>query len=78
MKTKLRKDIRWREYPETSTEYSLIDFILSGMIETSIYCLKTRVIPLDTAYRIASQSAENGIAQALAQETGITLLPSAL
>ena len=78
MKTKLRKDIGWKEYPETSTEYILIDSILSGMIETFICCLKTRAIPLDTAYRIALQSVENGIAQALEQEAGITILPSAL
>lgn len=75
MKDKLRKDIGWRQYPETSKEYLLTDSALSGMIETFISCLRTRVIPLDCAYRIASKSVENGIASAMKQELGITILP---
>ena len=75
MKDKLRKDIGWRQYPETSKEYLLTDSVLSGMIETFISCLRTRVIPLDCAYRIASKSVENGIASAMKQELGIAILP---
>lgn len=75
MKNKLRKDIGWRQYPENTREYLLIDSILSGLIETFISCLQTRAISLDCAYRIASQSVENGIACALKQELGISILP---
>lgn len=75
MKNKLCKDIGWKQYPENSKEYLLIDSILSGMIETFICCLQTRVIPLDCAYRIASKSVENGIAFAMKQELGISILP---
>ena len=75
MKNKLRRDIGWKQYPETSKEYLMIDSVLSGMIETFICCLQTRVIPLDSAYRIASKSVENGIACAMKQELGIAILP---
>ena len=75
MKNKLRRDIGWKQYPESSKEYLLIDSVLSGMIETFISCLQTRVIPLDCAYRIASKSVENGIAYAMKQELGISILP---
>ena len=76
MKEKLRRDIGWKQYPRESAEYILLDSILSGLIETFICCLRTRVIPLDAAYRIASQSVEHGIAQAVKQELGISVLPS--
>ena len=75
MKNKLRRDIGWKQYPESSKEYLLIDSVLSGMIETFISCLQTRVILLDCAYRIASRSVENGIAYAMKQELGISILP---
>ena len=75
MKAKLRRDIGWRQYPEDSTESILIDSILSGMIETFICCLQNRAIPLDAAYRFASQSVDRGIAQALEREFGIAILP---
>ena len=75
MKDKLRKDIGWKQYQKNSKEYLLIDSVLSGMIETFICCLQTRVIPLDCAYRIASESVENGIVCAMKQELGIAVLP---
>ena len=77
MKTKLRRDIGWRQYPEASTESILIDSVLSGMIETFICCLQNNAIPLDAAYRFASQSVDHGIAQALEQEFGITVTSAA-
>lgn len=76
MKAKLRRDIGWKQYPRESAEHILLDSILSGLIETFICCLRTRVISLDTAYRIASQSVEHGIAQAVKQELGIPVLSS--
>ena len=75
MKDKLRRDIGWKQYPESSREYLLIDSILSGMIETFISCLRPRAIPLDCAYRIASKSVGSGIALAMEQELGVMILP---
>ena len=76
MKAKLRRDIGWRQYPNGSAESILIDSVLSGMIETFICCLQNKAIPLDAAYRFASQSVNRGIARALEQEFGIEILPA--
>lgn len=75
MKSKLRKDIGWRQYPDESSESLIIDSVLSGMIETFITCLKTRAFPLNSAYRFASQSVDYGIAPAMKREFGISILP---
>lgn len=75
MKSKLRKDIGWRQYPDESRESLIIDSVLSGMIETFISCLQTRAFPLDSAYRFASQSVDYGIAPAMKREFGISILP---
>ena len=77
MKAKLRTDIGWQQYPEGSTAYLIVDSILSGMIETFVSCLQTRAFPLESAYRIASQSVDKGIAPAIEREFGITIHPSA-
>lgn len=75
MKSKLRKDIGWRQYPDQSREYLIVESVLSGMIETFILCLQTRAFPLDRAYRFASQSVDHGIAPAMKLEFGISILP---
>lgn len=74
MKSKLGKDIGWKQYPDESSEYLIIDSVLSGMIETFISCLKTRAFPIDSAYRFASQSVDYGIAPAMKREFGISIL----
>lgn len=76
MKSKLRKDIGWRQYPDESRESLIIDSVLSGMIETFLSCLQTRAFPLDSAYRFASQSVNYGIAPAIKREFGISISPS--
>ena len=75
MKTKLRQDIGWEQYPEDSREYWVVDSVLSGMIETFISCLQTRAFPLERAYRFASQSVDYGIATAMEREFGISVSP---
>lgn len=75
MKTKLRQDIGWEQYPEDSREYWVVDSVLSGMIETFISCLQTRAFPLERAYRFASQSVDYGIAPAMEREFGISVSP---
>lgn len=77
MKSKLRTDIGWQQYPKDSTAYFIVDSVLSGMIETFVSCLQTRAFPLESAYRFASQSVDNGIAPAMEREFGITVHPSA-
>lgn len=77
MKSKLRTDIGWKQYPEDSSAYLIIDSILSGMIETFVSCLQTRVFPLESVYRFASQSVDYGIAPAMEREFGIAVYPSA-
>lgn len=77
MKSKLRTDIGWKQYPEDSSAYLIIDSILSGMIETFVSCLQTRAFPLESVYRFASQSVDYGIAPAMEQEFGIAVYPSA-
>lgn len=77
MKSKLRTDIGWKQYPEDSSAYLIIDSILSGMIETFVSCLQTRAFPLESVYRFASQSVDYGIAPAMEREFGIAVYPSA-
>lgn len=76
MKSKLRADIGWTQYPQDSSAYLIVDSVLSGMIETFVSCLQTRAFPLDRAYRVASQSVNDGIAPAMERELGISILPS--
>lgn len=75
MKAKIRSDIGWNQYPEGTTNHFIIDTILDGLIETLISCLRTRAIPLDSAYRYAWGSVHYGIAPTLEREFGISLLP---
>lgn len=77
MKSKLHSDIGWKQYPEDSSAYLIIDSILSGMIETFVSCLQTRAFPLESVYRFASQSVDYGIAPAMEREFGIAVYPSA-
>ena len=75
MKSKLRTDIGWKQYPQGSSAYLIVDSVLSGMIETFVSCLQTRAFPLDSAYRFASHSVDYGIAPAMEREFGISILP---
>lgn len=75
MKCKLRTDIGWRQYPQGSSAYMIVDSVLSGLIETFVSCLQTRAFPLDSTYRFASQSVNYGIAPAMEREFGISILP---
>lgn len=36
MKSKLRTDVGWGQYPQDSSAYLIVDFVLSGMIETFV------------------------------------------
>ena len=75
MKSKLRTDIGWKQYPQGSSAYLIVDSVLSGMIETFVSCLQTRAFPVDSAYRFASHSVDYGIAPAMEREFGISILP---
>lgn len=76
MKFKLRTDIDWHQYPEDSTAYLIVDFILIGMIETFVSFLQSRAFPLESVYRFASQSVDNSITPSMEREFGIPVHPS--
>lgn len=75
LKSKLRNDIGWRQYPEGSTAFQIVDSVLSGLIETFISFLQTRIYSLERAYKFASYSVDHGLAPAMEHEFGISLTP---
>ena len=75
MKNKLRNDIGWRQYPDGSKPFLVVDSVLSGLIEIFISFLQTRAFSLESAYKFASYSVDHGLAPAMEHEFGISLLP---
>ena len=79
MKTKLRQDIGWEQYPEDSREYWVVDSVLSGMIETFIMPLmhdrNFYLLPankgLSAGTRIPIRFAKRGLRHCPGNGTGI-------
>lgn len=65
LKEELRKDLGFPKYAAGTREHFMIDTILSAFIETLLQTLRTRLLPLQEAYRLVSGSVHNGVVSTL-------------
>ncbi|MBR3244855.1 MAG: TetR family transcriptional regulator, partial [Parasporobacterium sp.] len=72
LKNALKKDGNLPDYPEGSSEYIILDSVMSGYIEMLLQLLDSGVLSMKEAFRFAYYTMENGTKPALQKQFGIS------
>ena len=72
LKNALKKDGNLPDYPEGSSEYIILDSVMSGYIEMLLQLLDSGALSMKEAFRFAYYTMENGTKPALQKQFGIS------